>query len=581
MAQYPGWKVRDQLASHFRFSLMSRAEIVPWFHQAQVLAYLDQIDLAREASFSATDIPQYGNTPKLRVQIEHRTYWLIATPVFKPVTFMKYGEKTEEPFPTYYESGEPILALEYHEVKPSDRPRPRVLTSSGSFKQGKSVLGGIITASFAICPNLRWDFWGMEYENAEPELDSTYELLLGEGGPAQKRTKINNSNELFGWTRYKCDPKMGRMYLELSNGARFGGHSVRRATETKSDPLKGKERDGYTLGEVFLFPSVQTIMGYNQNLARRNGYWIMPSTPDRPIMDDINKRADPKNEEHPRWLGVQNVHRRENPYGFVAEDYFEELGIFSKQKFTVYWEGKTGRWIGAVYPPVQYFDTTTHPFLWDDPKGLPTIENFKPPGWFKRVAGADTGTLFSGVSALTDDSANIFFIGEFGNYRYISGEIEKEDEITVASLCSEFKSFNNSIGGVWIYYTDPNSQWKDEWRRHGIPLRSGRRLPERRCEVARGFAQNELLWFAPWLRESELVFEYEYAKYPDLSSTKREKRVDGNDHKLDALEHICAMHPRANKPVDDERLNPVMRMLQRKKKEWPQDGDGDPMMGVG
>lgn len=578
MSKYPGWQIRDKAASHFRFALMHHASIIPWYHQAQTLAYIDCLDLADEPSFALGDIPRTSEFP-LRVKIEHRTYWLIARPVFKPVRFTKYGEKVTEDFPTYRDTGSPILTYHYYEVKPSARPRPRVVSMSASFKAGKSLPGGVVSASFAICPNLRWDFWGMEYENAEPEFQYMLDLLIGEGGPAARKTSVNNSNDLFGWTRYKCDPQMGRMYLELSNGAILTGRSVRRATETKADPLKGKERDGYTLGEVYLFPSIQTFLGYNQNLAVRNGLWIAPSTPDRPIMDEINQRADPDNDEHPRWLGVQDIHRRENPYGFSDEDYFEELKIFSKEKFTVYWEGKTGRWIGAVYPPIQYFSTASHPFLWQDPDGPETIENFKPPGWLSRRTGADTGTYFTGVSALADDRGDIFVAGAFGNYRYVAGEIEKDEQVTIGSLCRNLRAFNDSLGGRWSAYTDPNCQWKDEWARHGIYLNSGVRDPERRCEVTRGFAQNGLVWFAPWLRGSELAYEFEYAKYPEISSTKKDKRIDKNDHFLDSLEHLCAKHPRAKKPPPDPKLDPIRAMLAAKRGRYGE-YDGDPQMGV-
>lgn len=575
---YPGWQMRDRLARNFRFALLRHLGIVPFLHQAKFFAFLDQLDLDTNPTCDAKDIPQRSDRPALRTEIDGVTHWLIARPVFEYRVFEKYGEAVEEPFPTYHEDESPNIEYRYYPVTPSDRQRPSFLATSGAFKLGKSVTGGLIPASFAICPDLAWDFWGMEYDITVPEFEYLLRCLVDREGGMFPKVKDFTGDELKGWVRYKCDPLMSRMYLELSNGATFTARSMRILSESNSDPLKGKERDGFSVCEAYQFPDVQTLLSYRQNLSVRRGYFIAPSTPDRPIMDEINRRCDPENDEFPGWLGVREVHRRENPYAFIEDEYFEDVKTFSREQFSVYWEGKSGAWIGAVYPAIQYFDTKTHPHFWKDLNAEPTPDNFAPPAWMKRVAGFDTGTYFGAASALVDDSEGVFFVGSHCNYRYVAGKLEKLQEVTPESFASDIREFQRGIGGNWIFYTDPNTQWKDEYRRYGIVLRHGVKDPERRCEVARGMAQNGFVWFAPWLRGSELVYEWEKARYPS-GGTKRERRIDEDDHVLDPAEHVCAMHPRSQRPKPDRKSDPVRELIGNTKRRGLRPV-GDPMLGL-
>jgi len=579
---YPGWRARDRIAPAFRFQLLDALGIVPYYHQAELFAYLDQKALALDSTCTAHDIKQPRDTPQLRTWIDGIEHWLVAVPRFVELEIDKYGEKVMEDFPARYEDGEtPIVDHLYFATGESERPRPQVLAASCSFKAGKSVVGGLIPSSFGATPELKWDLWGLEYDICEPELDYILEAFLSESGLNLPLVKQRTGNELVGHMGWKSDPQMGRMYLRLSNGAEYRCRSFRKAMETKSDPLKGKERDGFSVCEVYQFPSIQSLMSYRQNLAIRRGYYIMPSTPDRPIMDDINKRCDPENDEYPTWLGVKNIHRRENPLAFVMDDYLEDLKTFTREEFTVYWEGRSGRWIGAVYPPVKFFDCQTHPEFWTDPEGEPTLENFAPPAWLSRRGGADTATLYSMSSALSDDKGETFFIHSACNYRYVTGQIEQRHEVTIETLCSEVRAFREIIGGKWgRSYTDHNTQWKNEFKNEGCPLRKGQKDPEVRCEATRAMMQNGMVWFAPWMRDSALVTEFEIAKYPPKElSTRKRKRIDEKDHSLDGAEHICAMHPKARRPTEVDPANPIRALLASRRKR-PSNVAGDPQIGA-
>ncbi len=576
---YPGWRQRDMLAPTFRLTLMKAMGMIPFRHQAQIFAYLDCKDLGTTPTCDVDDIWQPA-FPQLEVFIDGQRNWLITVPQFEDLSFMKWGEETIEPFPVFDLDENPQVDLRYFPVLDSLRPRPDVVSISSAFKGGKSVVGGIIPASMGITPGLDWDIYGLEYDICEPELGYLLDAFLSEKGLNLPKVDNLTGNELVGYIRWASVPKTGRMWLELSNGARYHCRSFRKALETKSDPLKGKEKDGFSIAEVYQFPSIQSLMSYSQNLAIRHGYYIKPSTPDRPIMDTIIERCDPENTDPlwNKWLGVSEIHRRENPYAFQVDKYFEDLKTFTREEFSVYWEGKSGRWIGAVYPEIKYFDTITHPEFWHDPEGTPTFDNFKPPPWLKRLGGADTATYYGVVSALGDDLGNVFFLHGECNYRYVTGQIEQLPEVTVESLCQEVRSFRNEIAGKWgASYADHNSQWKDEFRKNGVPLRKGQKDPELRCEITRGMAQNGFLWFAPWLKGSTLVTEFEIAKYPPKElSTRRRRRIDENDHLLDSAEHLCARFSAATRPESEKKLNPVQAFLRRAKQRTPGSG-GDPL----
>lgn len=589
---YPGWKTRDLIAPHFRFRLLDAIHIVPFRHQAVLFAYLDRKEIASVSTCDVDDIPQPGERPLLRTWIEGVEHWLLCIPQFYEVELDKYGETVRELVPKML-GDEPVVDYRYFAVVPSGRIRPQTIVLSGAFKCGKSEVGGVVPGSFAICPGLKWDFWGMEYEICAPEFEYLLDALLSERGLNLPYVPDFTGDELLGYTRWKCEPKLGRMHLTLSNGTQFICRSLKQAMETKSDPLKGKEMDGFSICEVYQIPSIQSVLGYRQNLAARRGYYVMPSTPDRPVMDEINDRADPGNEEYEAWIGVKEVPRRENPFAFVLSDYIEDLQTFSQEEITVYWDGKSGKWIGAVYPPAQYFDTVTHPQFWVGWDGkrrewangeppAPTLENFRAPTWMKRLSGADTATLYSVVDAICNEEGDIFFLNAECNYRYVSGHmIEQRKEVTVESLSSEVRGMRSYFGGKWpAAWVDHNCQWVDEFRRHGCPIRkSPRRDMEQRCEVTRGMAQNGFLWFAPWLKGSELVWEFEIAKYPPKEKvTGKRRRLDQNDHNLDSAEHLCAMHPRATQPADFDLADPVRALLSAKKRPLNLFG-GDPQVG--
>jgi hypothetical protein len=215
----------------------------------------------------------------------------------------------------------------------------------------------------------------------------------------------------------------------------------------------------------------------------------------------------------------------------------------TKEKFAIHYEGQLGDFIGHVFNYAQgsrTFNAASHPALFSGPQT--DRANLRiPPGW-EVVSGADTGTFYSALVVAFDPDGNAYVIEEFPNYRYIAGEPERDEALSIPQWAGKVTRRLSQLGARALLWADPNSQFKGELRNYGLTLLPARVPVETRTEIAREYFEHGKIFFAPWLRE--LPFEIENAAYPEeATASGKFARVKDRDHILDPLEHILARRP--------------------------------------
>jgi hypothetical protein len=164
-----------------------------------------------------------------------------------------------------------------------------------------------------------------------------------------------------------------------------------------------------------------------------------------------------------------------------------------------------------------------------------------PAGW-EIVGGADTGTFYSGLLVAFSPEKEAFVIDEFPNYRYVAGEAERDESLTIPTWAARLSQRSLQLGGKSSFWADANSQFKGELRNYGVHLLPARAPVEARTEIAREYFEHSKIWLAPWL--DILPFELENATWPEEASLSGKfSRVKDRDHTLDPLEHILARRP--------------------------------------
>lgn len=434
-----------------------------------------------------------------------------------------------------------------------DSPSHLFLISERGIPTHNSLISGIYGASILCIPDCQLRIIGMEYRVARNEYEYLLDALLSERGASLFDARDKPAPPgVLAYTRMLNNPDKGQMLLELNNGAK-----VECRTWERSHALKGEEVDCYVWSEYYQFPGIEAMLEIRQNLAARHGRNIIATTPDRPHIEEIIDRAKSNDPMYATWKCVTDIPRRENPLAFSYDKMIEEMSSRTKEKWLIHWEGKTGEYVGSVYDYIRgqrVFTPQSHPYLWKDPMGPPTPDNLLIPGHFMRVCGFDTGTYTGAVPITVDEHGVVYFLGEFCNYRYIGGVIERIESALIPEMASRLKGFLQMLGGTWQHPADWNSQFRDEWRGYGFHFRNGERAPDLRTERMREYFQHGKAFFAPWL--TVLPYEVERARFPDSpNSAGRLIRLSENDHLLDAAEHACATvkrrtadAPRGEKP---------------------------------
>lgn len=483
--------LRDQLVSAFRERVCEKLEVAPFLHQRTVWAASDGFELTGEE-----------DPDGLSVRLENGRITRVA-------------------------------------IQPRAAGRARFLSDLGAFKIGKSFGAALWGAGFGAVPGAKVSLVGLEYNICEPEFSYLAEFLLSDRGMGLKKESFVNR------------PRQGDMYLELSNGAVFECRSWER-----KESLKGKENDAYIYCEAYQLPGMECFTSFSQNLRARRGYAYFATTPDRPwikLLHELGHGADPE------WHCTCSVGSEANPYTFDEVAKRRDVLLMTKEKYQIHYNGQMGDFVGRVFNftrGTRTFDAHSHPHLFQPGTERGNGNNLRdalhiPANW-EIVGGADTGTFYSGLLVAFSPDGEAYVIDEFPNYRYVGGEAERDEQLSIPQWALQVRTRCAKIGARPNFWADPNSQFKGELRNYGIILLPAKVPVETRTEVTREYFEHNRIFLAPWI--TSLAFELENAEWPEEASMSGKfARIKHNDHILDPLEHILARRPYGRKPVGSTR----------------------------
>lgn len=416
---------------------------------------------------------------------------------------------------------------------PRPNGRARFVSDLGAFKIGKSFGAGLWATGFAAVPDARVTLVGLEYSIAEPEFTYICDFLLSQQGMNLKARTLTNR------------PRQGDMFLELTNGARFEAKSWER-----KDALKGKEIDAYLYCEAYQLPGIECFTSFSQNLRARRGFAYFATTPDRPWIKQLHELG---HGADPEWHCTCSVGAEVNPFTYDPKAKVRDEKLMTKEKFAIHYNGRMGDFVGRVYPFQRgdaVFTPATHPMLFKDKSG--TRESLTVPNGWEIIGGADTGTFYGALLVAFSPEGDAFVLDEFPNYRYIAGDAERDESLTIPTWARAVSRRALSLGGRSAFWADPNSQFKGELRNYGVALLPARAPVEARTEIAREYFQHGRIFLAPWV--VTLPFELENAAWPEEASLSGKfARIKDRDHLLDPLEHVLARRPYGRVPADQTR----------------------------
>ena len=279
----------------------------------------------------------------------HQADWMLASEGWTLTTEAPTGPRDPQT----------LVMLEDESIEPrrliprSDGPA-HALVDLAAFKSGKSWSTSLFASGFAGVEDAAVDLIGMEYDTSEPEFNYLCEFLLSERGMNLPVTSYRNSK------------KMGAMWIELENGARFECKSYR--ASRKSDSMKGKTRDLYCFCEAYQLPGLHVYSHVSQNLRQRDGFAVFTTTPDRAWVRELHAKG---HGADPYWHCTCDIDASCNPFTFDQaardRDDPDKGGLMTRERFAVAWKGAVNRHIGAVYDyeqDAQMFSPLNYPQLW-------------------------------------------------------------------------------------------------------------------------------------------------------------------------------------------------------------------------
>ena len=334
--------------------------------------------------------------------------------------------------------------------------------------------------------------------------------------------------------------------------------------------------------EAYQLPGIECYTAFSQNLRARKGYALFPTTPDRPWVKELHERGHGGDPLFDGWHCTCGVPASANPLTFDAQQQERDKGLMTREKYAIHYLGQLGEFVGSVFGYVRgqrVCTPATHPRLWKDPNGPLTRENFKWPRHWDVLAGADTGTYYTAAFVGFAENGDAFVLDELPNYRYVAGQIETDPNITISQWSERFLDTAEAWGCKPVAYADQNSQFKREFRLHGITLLTGMPQRETRTEIAREYFQHGKVWFLPWV--TVLPFEVEKAQFPEaVTGGGKYERMKRDDHTLDPLEHVLSKRPQSPpkpKKTRQRWIDQQLGGLARPKITQP----ADPHWGVG
>lgn len=475
-------EVRDQIISLFRERVCEQLDIAPFEHQRKVWLASDGFELAEGLDPSGVTVRTQGGDVIRRA------------------------------------------------IRPRPQGRARFLADLGAFKIGKSYGAALWASGFAAVPGALVSLVGLEYDICAPEFSYLCEFLLSQRGMGMKYDSMQNR------------PRDGKMWLDVFCTPQKGGPMARfeaRSWERK-DTLKGKENDAYVYCEAYQLPGIECFTGFSQNLRARRGYAYFATTPDRPwikLLHELGHGADPE------WHCTCSIPADVNPFTFDPTAKARDVKLMTKEKYAIHYEGQLGDFVGRVFNYSRgdrLFDRESHPNLFRAGDGG-RLNLSVPSGW-TIMGGADTGSFYTALLVAFDPDGIAYVLDEFPNYRYVAGEAERDESLSIPRWSADLLGRTKSLGGSPNFWADPNSQFKGELRNYGINLLPAKAPVEARTEVTREYFEHGRIWIAPWCHV--LQFELENAQWPEeVSAAGKFARVKDRDHTLDCLEHILARRP--------------------------------------
>lgn len=416
----------------------------------------------------------------------------------------------------------PDGTVTHYMLAPRPEGRARFVSDLGAFKVGKSFGSALWASGFACLPNRKVTLVGIEYSICEPEFNYIIEFLLSDSGMGMKKDSLTNN------------PRNGDMFLRLTNGTVYEAKSWER-----KDALKGKEIDAYVYCEAYQLPGLECFTAFSQNLRARRGFAVFPTTPDRPWVKELHQLG---HGADPEFACVCSVPSESNPFTFDAKAKERDRSLMTREKYAIHYEGKLGDFVGRVFNferGDRHFSSRSYPELFD---GGDRRENLRIPVGWEVVGGADTGTFYSAGLVAFSPSGDAFVLEEFPNYRYVAGQPERDESLTIPEWSKAVVERVTQLGARANFWADANSQFKRELINYDICLLPSKHTRETRTEVTREYFQHGRIYLAPWLEI--LPFELENASWPDeTTAAGRFERVKDRDHTLDWLEHVLSHRP--------------------------------------
>lgn len=409
--------------------------------------------------------------------------------------------------------------------------RARFLSDLGAFKIGKSFGAALWGSGFAAVPSAKVSLVGLEYNICEPEFSYLAEFLLSQRGMGLKAKSFVNR------------PRQGDMYMELQNGAVFECRSWER-----KESLKGKENDAYIYCEAYQLPGIECFTSFSQNLRARRGYAYFATTPDRPWIKQLHEMG---HGFDPEWHCTCSVGAESNPFTFDLKSKERDKLLMTKEKYEIHYNGQMGDFVGRVFNfsrGDRVFGPGSHPHLFRE-GSTGQLDDLRVPSNWTILGGSDTGTNYSALLVAFDPNGDAYVLEEFPNYRYVAGTIERDESLSIPQWAARVKGTCRSLGANTVFWADPNTQFKGEFRNYGIHLLAAKGHPEQRTEVTREYFQHGRIFLAPWV--TVLPFELENAAWPEeATAAGKFGRIKDRDHTLDCLEHVLARRPLGRPAAD-------------------------------
>ncbi len=504
IAVWPGAKTRDVVAQQTRYLICDRWGFVPFDHQADTWAAADGLELSGEREKAST-LLECWTSDGHESDMEPRSGYPSA---------LKFGDGS-----LWWLLQDKDKRIYYEKLQKRLQGVARVLALLASFKAGKSAGIALYAASFGTVDGFICDFIGLQYDTSEPEFIFVRDFLLTERGLNLKVSRYANTR--------------GDVEIVLQDSqATYRSRSFKEA-----EALEGKERDMYVFVESYQTGGLRPFDELSQNLGARDGIALFPSTRKRPNVEVLHQRGHTSSPEFDHFHCTCDVDRIENPYAHDARARAAAKLTMTRERYAVAWEGKRGTYLGSVYEYTQG-DRQIPLCKW---MPAPVITALKIPETWVTWCGIDFGSHYSAVFCGFDPRGHARALAEVANYRYMSGEIEFVKSMSLDVWAKQVLDTAELLGRKWRYFGDANLQMRRELRNtYGIHIEIGVPDLELRCDVTRTFFQHDRILLAPWL--DILPQEIERAKFPPhgTNSLGYYRRVKGDDHELDCLEHVCA-----------------------------------------